>query len=85
MIRRGIVGGENRLRRIDGARVTKVVASILCAFTLALVVVSCSNAPSAPDAALSSLSADRLLANIKRFRRINLKGADQGQRRKFDD
>jgi hypothetical protein len=78
MIRRKIVSGENPYRGIRSGRITKFAAAIFCAFVLALLVGSCSSAPSAPDAALSSLSADRLLANIKTLSSDQFEGRGPG-------
>src|SRR5579862_6099611 len=78
MNRRKFFGGQNPHRGIRGGRITKLATAIFCAFALALVVMSCSNAPSAPDAALTSLSADRLLANIKTLSSDQFEGRGPG-------
>jgi hypothetical protein len=78
MIRRKIVSGEKFWNGIRGRRATKFAATILYASVLAFVLLSCSNAPSAPDAALSSLSAERLLANIKTLSSDQFEGRGPG-------
>jgi Zn-dependent M28 family amino/carboxypeptidase len=55
-----------------------VFAAIACACILALAATSCSSAPSAPDAGLHSLSADRLLANIKTLSSDQFEGRAPG-------
>jgi Zn-dependent M28 family amino/carboxypeptidase len=78
MILRNIVAGENRWRGTGARKVTNHAATILCAFAIALALASCSNAPSAPDAALSSLNADRLFANIKTLSSDQFEGRGPG-------
>jgi len=78
MIQRKIASGTNRRGENVSGRATKLAASIFCALLVALVVVSCSTAPSAPDAALNSLSADRLLANIKTLSSDQFEGRGPG-------
>jgi len=78
MIRRKILSSENRRSGIGGHSVLKFAPAIFCACMLALAVVSCSNAPSAPDAALSSLSAGRLMDNIKALSSDQFEGRGPG-------
>src|SRR5580704_11246390 len=78
MIRRRIMSSENRWNAVRGGQATNFAASIFCAFLIALRVASCSTAPSAPDAALNSLSADRLLANIKTLSSDQFEGRAPG-------
>ncbi len=69
MFRRNVAAAKPTRPRNYRASSLKHSVANLCAMSavvvFALVVVSCSSAPSAPDAALTSLSADRLMANIK--------------------
>jgi Zn-dependent M28 family amino/carboxypeptidase len=68
--------GNHRTRSLKhAAAIFCAVASVL---VLALVVVSCSSAPSAPDAALNSLSAERLLANIRTLSSDQFEGRGPG-------
>jgi Zn-dependent M28 family amino/carboxypeptidase len=59
-------------------RTAAVFATVAFAFVLAFAMVSCSSAPSAPDAGLHSLSADRLLANIKTLSSDQFEGRAPG-------
>jgi Zn-dependent M28 family amino/carboxypeptidase len=56
--------GRQKKRVKSLTRALAVFAAVACAFALALGMASCSSEPSAPDAGLKSLSADRLLTNI---------------------
>jgi Zn-dependent M28 family amino/carboxypeptidase len=78
MLLRGNVNSDQRPSKIYFDRKLKHVAAIFCALTLALAVMSCSSDPSAPDAALTSLSADRILANIKTLSSDQFEGRGPG-------
>ena len=78
MIRSGIVNTSERMGGSGHGRGTKYSAEIFCELVLALAVASCSSAPSAPDAALSSLNADRLMVNIKTLSSDQFEGRGPG-------
>lgn len=82
MFRRNAAGAKQIRPNNHRRRTLKDIAGILCAlvssFGVALVVVSCSSVPSAPDTALNSLSADRLMANIKTLSSDQFEGRGPG-------
>jgi Zn-dependent M28 family amino/carboxypeptidase len=82
MLHRNIVNAARRPRGNRRGRNLKhgaaIFCAVACAFVLSLAVTSCSSVPSAPDAALNSLSADRLMANIKTLSSDRFEGRGPG-------